>query len=352
MQKNCLAVIILMQIIIFGQCVYARQIFNITINDYGTLDPTVVDSVVTELENEVMSNLPNADQGEFFQSMGNASAMAGKDLGNDPINAIDYAMVVLGVGAAVDLNKKNYNEIKDSNGDIDLNQAPGIGLQLGLGIGTHGKFLPKKYFDGERWSFSLNYFPYNYEKDDLSIKIRTGGLHFRYRLLNGHDVIRWKMFRLEPVYLTLGYEFNKMSARFSEDVNETYTSSGVTGTFSGSGVIDLDVTTHSFPLSISSGMTLLYLLTVYGGLGIDIHQGTATGQGSLENTSLTISQGANNATGTASLDLGDKNSPSFLLSRAFVGAQINLWNLKVFAQAQKTFDRNLYGAQVGLKYFF
>jgi len=160
------------------------------------------------------------------------------------------------------------------------------------------------------------------------------------------------MLRLEPVYLTFGYEYNKISGRFSEAVTETYTSSGVTGTFTGTGVIALDVTTHSFPLSISSGMTFLYLVTVYGGLGLDIHQGTAKGEGTLENSNLTITQGGSSATGTASLDLGDKNEPSFLLSRAFVGAQVNLWNFKIFAQAQKTFDRNLYGAQVGLKYFF
>lgn len=345
--------LIMMQIFILGQSLYAGQIFNITMSSYGTLDPDAVEAVVTELENKVMTNLPNTDQSEFFESMANASAMAGKDLANDPINPIDYAMVVLGVGAGVDLNQKEYDDIKDSSGDVDLNKAPGIGVQLGLGLGTHGKFLPKKYFNGERWSFFINYFPYNYEKDDLSIKIRTGGLHMRYRVLNGHDVIRWKMLRLEPVYLTFGYEYNKISGRISEAVSEDYTSDGnITGTFTGTGVINLDVTTHSFPLSISSGMTFLYILTVYGGLGIDIHQGAASGQGNLENSSLTITQGAGSATGTANLDLGDKNNPSLLLSRAFVGAQVNLWNFKIFAQGQKTFDRNLYGVQAGLKYFF
>ncbi len=199
--------IILMQLLILGQSLNAGQIFNITISDYGGLSNAVVDSVVTELENEVMTNLPNANQGEFFQNMANASAMAGKDLANDPINSIDYAMVVLGVGAGVDLNKSDYDDIKDSNGDVDLNKAPGIGVQLGFGIGTHGKFLPKKYFNGEKWSFFINYLPYNYEKDDLNIKIRTGGLHLRYRLLNGYDVVRWKMLRLEPVYLIFGYEY-------------------------------------------------------------------------------------------------------------------------------------------------
>jgi hypothetical protein len=344
--------LIMIQIFILGHSLNAGQIFNINISNYGGIDPTIVDAVVSELETEVMTNLPNTDQSEFFQSMANASTMAGKDLANDPINHIDYAMVFLGVGAGVDLNKKEYDDIKDSDGDIDLNKAPGIGVQLGFGIGTHGKFLPKKHFNGEKWSFFINYFPYNFVKDDISLKIRTGGLHMRYRLLSGYDLVRWKMLRLEPVFLTFGYEFNKLKGRFSEVLSETYASGGVTGTFSGTGVIALDVMTHSFPVSISSGITLLYILTLYGGLGVDINQGSAEGGGSLEDTTLTISQGGSNATGTASLDLGSKNNPTLMLSRAFLGAQINLWNFKIFAQAQKTFDRNLYGAQVGLKYFF
>jgi hypothetical protein len=332
---------------------YAAQIFDITIDSYGALTPAYVDAAVTALETEVRANLPDADQGEFFQAMSNASVMAGKDLANDPINAIDYAMVVLGVGAGVDLNKKTFDDIKDSDGDIDINNAPGVGVQLGLGIGTHGKFLPKKYFNGERWSFFINYLPFNYEKDDINIKIRTGGLHMRYRLLNGYDVIRWKVFRLEPVYMTFGYEFNKLKGRFSDVISEDATADGgINATFSGTGVINLDVTTHSFPLSISSGITLLYLVTLYGGLGMDLNYGEGSGRGELQNSSLSITDGSGTATGTATLQIGDSDQPTLMFTRAFAGVQVNLWNLKVFVQGQKTFDRNLYGAQLGLKYFF
>ncbi len=344
--------LIMVQMLILGHTLYADGIFNIEITDYDGINPTLVDAAVAEIESEVMTNLPNTDQSEFFEAMGNASVMAGKDLANDPINHIDYAMVFLGVGAGVDLNKKKYDDIKDADGDVDLNKAPGVGVQLAFGIGTHGKFLPKKHFDGERWSFFINYFPYNYEKDNINIKIRTGGLHMRYRLLSGYDLIRWKMFRLEPVFLSFGYEFNKLKGSFSELVSGNYDSGGVTATYSGTGVVALDVMTHSFPLTISSGMTFLYILTVYGGLGLDLNQGTAQGRGSLEGSSLSITQGASTATGTATLNLGDRNNPTPLLTRAFVGAQINLWNLKIFAQGQNTFARNLYGAQVGLKYFF
>lgn len=347
--------IILFQFFFYVHDLHAVQIFDITITDYNTLagQAALVDAAVAALENEVRANLPDADQGEFFQSMSNASVLAGKDLSNDPINNIDYAMVFLGAGAGLDLNQKTFDDIKDSDGDIDINNAPGVGVQLGFGIGTHGKFLPKKYFDGEKWSFFINYLPFNYEKDDLSLKLRTGGLHFRYRLLNGYDVIRWKMFRLEPVFLTFGYEFNKLKGHFSDDISEQGSSGGVSATFTGTGVIDLDVTTHSFPLSISSGITLLYLVTVYGGLGLDLNQGKAEGLGELQNSNLTISDGGGNtAFGTARLQLGDSDGPSSILTRAFAGAQINIWNLKVFVQGQKTFSRNAYSGQFGLKYFF
>lgn len=345
-------VLIMFHLFISVHVLHAGQIFDITITNYNGLNQTAVDAAVAALENEVRANMPDADQGEFFEAMSNASVLAGKDLANDPINHIDYAMVVLGVGAGLDLNQKTFDDIKDSDGDVDINNAPGVGVQLGLGIGTHGKFLPKKYFDGERWSFFINYMPFNYEKDDITLKLRTGGLHFRYRLLKGYDVIRWKMFRLEPVFLTFGYEYNKLSGRFSDIISESGSSGGINATFSGTGVIDLDVTTHSFPLSISSGITLLYLVTVYGGLGLDLSHGEGSGNGELQNSSLTISDGGTAATGTAVLQVGDSDKPTPLLTRAFAGAQINLWNLKIFVQGQKTFSRNAYGAQFGLKYFF
>ena len=344
---------ILIHIFVIGHTANAARIFDITINNYGSLNAAAVDALVLSLEDEVISNLPDADQGEFFQSMANASAMAGKDLTNDPINTIDYAMVFLGAGAGIDLNKKTFDDIKDSEGDIDVNNAPGVGVQLGFGLGVHGRFLPKKYFDGEKWSVFFNYLPYNYSKEDITLKIRTGGIHMRYRLWSGYDLIRWKMLRLEPVFVTFGYEFNKLEGRFSDDINEAESGSGgISGTFTGTGVINLDVTTHSFPLSISTGMTFLYLVTVYGGFGIDINQGKASGSGTIDNSSLVITDGSSNATGTATLDLGDDGKPKTFFSRAFLGAQINLWDLKIFAQAQKTFDRNLYGVQAGLKFVF
>jgi hypothetical protein len=355
MLKKSIYWLILCNLIINGQCCYAANIFDITINNYGTADSTLIaaiDQATLLAENEVLKKIPNSDQQEFFQSMGNASSFAGKDLNNDIINTIPLAMISVGAGGAIDLNKKTLNDLKDSNGDTDWSNAPGVGAQLSLTMGFAGKFMPKKHFRQERWALFLNYFPIAYSKEDIHLKLRTGGFHLRYEFWKGKEVLPWGFFSLEPAFLTFGYEYNHLEGYFEEQfaVRKTYDSANAA--FDATGRIDLQVTTHSFPLTLSSGIRLLHLFTLYGGLGADMNSGYAKGKGSLTNSNVTITHAGGTATGTASLDLGQEAKPTFVFTRYFLGAQINLWKFKVFAQGQKEMSRNLYGAQAGLKFIF
>lgn len=332
----------------------AGKIFDITITDPGTLNTTLLEEAIVLVENEVLNKIPNTDRTTFFNSMANANAMAGKDLGTDPINKIDYAMVVLGAGAAIDLDDKNFKDLKDSTGDYDYSSAPGAGIQLGLGLGTNGKYLPKKYFKGEKWSTFVNFMPYKYDKDDLLIKIMSAGAHMRYQISKEREVIGWSMLTLEPVFLSFGLEFSRLQIKYAKDFNISQSVSGTSysASFNATGNLDVTTSTYSIPFEISSGIRLLYLVTLYGGLGVDINTGNSKGTGSLTNSAVSITDGSSTATGTASLNLGEDGEPKVLFSRGFLGLQFNLWNFKIFAQGQKTFGRNLYGVQTGLKYFF
>lgn len=331
---------------------FASKIFNISISNYGSLNHNLVDRVISAVEQQVLDKIPDTDRSEFFNNMSNASAIAGKDLGYDPINHIDFALITLGVGAGLDLNKKNFSELKNSSGNYDLNSAPGIGAQLGLGLGVKGTFLPKKKFDGEKWDLFLNYMPYNYHKDDVAIKMRSGGLHFRYQLWQGKKVLPWNMFSLLPVYLGFGYEYNKLSGSYSQKFNISKRIQTYSATFDATANLNLDIATHSFPLEISSGFQLLYLLSIYGGLGMDLNRGHGTGSGDLSSSTVIISDGTTAARGTATLGLGDEGKPKSMWTRYFAGVQLNLWKAMLFVQGEKAFGRHLYGAQAGLKISF
>src|SRR5688572_6087243 len=116
--RNNLIFIIIFELLALGQMAFAGSIFDITITDYGGfagVGEAAVDAAVLELENEVRANLPDANQGEFFEAMANASVMAGKDLHSDPINPVDYAMVILGVGGGIDLNDRTFDDIEDED---------------------------------------------------------------------------------------------------------------------------------------------------------------------------------------------------------------------------------------------
>lgn len=351
-QRRLTLQVILLHALLLGQCVYAQKIFDITITDYGNLNQTIVDALILQVETEALTKIPNVDQSKFFSSMANASAMATKTLGSDPINEFEYAMIGLGVGAGLDLDDKNFDDMKDANGDYDFDSAPGAGVAGAFTIGSSGRFIKSKRFDMKKWAFFLNYFPYNYEKDDVEIKIRTTGLHARYQLWEGKEVLPWNMFNLMPVYVTFGYDHNKLTAKYTDVFNISKLQSSYSATFNATGVIDVDVTTVSLPLEISSGLQIGYLLTLYGGLGMDLNFGEGQGNASLTNSAVTLSDGTNTATGTASLSLGDNGDPKNFFSRYFAGVQFNLWRLKVYAQAEKTFGRNLYNAQAGIRMIF
>jgi hypothetical protein len=326
--------------------------FRIDITDYDGLSATVIDALEAEIETEVNNELPNSDQGEFFGSMANASQMAGKDLAYDPVNPIKTMSVSLAAGAAIDLNKKNFNDIKDANGDIDYNQAPGVGVQGALSLGLRPFFLPESKFVKERWDMFLHFFRYTYEKTDYDAKTGSMGFHGRYRLHAGKELARWGLLEWSPVYVGFGLQYNNLSGTYRKTFSESKESGGITGTFNAVGTIKVDVTTYSFPLEISTGVRFLHFFHLYGGLGVDITTGEASGNASLSNSSVTLTNGGSTATGTASLDLGTSGKPELFTSRAMAGFQLHLWKLKIFVQGQKTFGRNLYSGQVGLRAVF
>ena len=353
MTKNNLLIMLMALVswLFYSRPIYSAP-FSINISDYDGLNQTIVDQLVDQVETEVNAELPNTDRGEFFGSMANASQMAGKDLGYDPVNPIQNLSVNVGAGAAIDLNKKNFNDIKDANGDVDYNNAPGVGVQGAVTLGLRPFFLPEKKFVKEKWDLFLHFFRYSYEKTDYDAKTTAAGFHGRYRLHPGKEWARWSLLDWTPVYVGFGMEYSNLSGSFRDTFSESVNDSGISGTFNAVGTINVDVTTYSFPLQISTGIRFLHFFHLYGGLGVDFTTGKATGSASLSNSSISLTDGVDTATGTASLDIGTSGKPEFFTSRAMAGFQLHLWKLKIFVQGQKTFGRNLYGAQLGLRAVF
>src|SRR5690606_370161 len=83
---------------------------------------------------------------------------------------------------------------------------------------------------------------------------------------------------------SINEEINATSASGDEHINDTIT---------GSPRATILVNTHSIPLEISTNVQLLYILSLYGGLGVDLNFGQAKGDGSLnaDNQQITCTGG-------------------------------------------------------------
>jgi hypothetical protein len=115
-------------------------------------------------------------------------------------------------------------------------------------------------------------------------------------------------------------------------------------TYEWAGNSEIQVTSHSVtvPFEASTNVQLLYFLTLYGGVGVDLNFGSSSASATSDApVTLTL---RNVNTGISSSDLikpeadFDLDTPSFGPTvgnvRAFGGAQINIVVLALFAQGQ------------------
>ncbi len=352
---------LLFALLLISQYAHSSSIFNININDYGGANATqqaAIDTVVRDLEAKVRAELPDADVSTYLNSTSNALMMAGKGTGTDYANNFDVFVTGINAGVGIDTGGQSLNSFL--KGDADIDNVRGAGIQGAVMVGANvGRFIKK-----ENWGLIkpknldvfMHAFQYNYDtRDDDSLfrsRMTNFGFHARYRLHQGKKLMDYNLLRWGGVKLHTGYQYAKMNLLLENNFNEDVSSSGFSGTFEALARADVDVTTHSIPIEVSTDLQLLYFLTLYTGVGADISLGRATAVSNLSNSDLTISGGGITASGTASLNLGDRGKPSLTQLRGFFGAQINILNFKLFAQLDQSFIHDLYGLSFGARFAY
>jgi len=133
------------------------------------------------------------------------------------------------------------------------------------------------------------------------------------------------------------------------------------GTITGNPEASIVSSTHSIPFEISTDVRLLYVFSLYGGLGTDINFGSAEGKGHLnaDESVISCSDGPDCATATnpdmkvqADADINVEGKVNPILFRGFVGFQINLHDLRFYGQIDKALGNNLIGATAGIRFVF
>jgi hypothetical protein len=321
-----------------------------------------IDSAFDDVETQVNAELPDTSGGvQYTDAMSNAAVMTGKGLGVDYASDMELFMVGARVGVGVDVGDQSFGDL--IGGDIDAEQISGFGAGVALAGGLNlGMFDwsdedPEALFKWSDMNLFFNLFKYSHDKDEISADITNFGVHLQYKLMDATTFVPF-VFTWTGVQITTGYEYSSFNVGVNYTLTENFEdtvdiggSRSVTSSFEGTAGVNAEVTTHSIPIEVSTGMQLLYFMTLYGGLGTDISFGSASVNASVDGTVDAAVGGAGitgNAGGTAALDLGVDGGPDAFLFRSFVGFQLNAWIAKLNIQLDKGFTNDTYGIKAGL----
>lgn len=342
----------------------SAQMFRLRVTPTGNaVIDTFVNAEIQNIENEINKDLPSAQPKRLMEGMANSSVMAGKGIGSDYASNMEVFLIGAGVGVGADMEE-------DKNTDSDIS---GIGIAPGLVIGANLGFLDSSKIlgmDTNRLNVYLNFMGYGHDQKfgengsetDAEIDMKSFGVHFRYDWIkgSGNKFLGWG-----GVKLHFGYEYNKTDLTFNTSIDEDVNATGPTGevindNITGSPRATILVNTHSIPLEISTDVQLLYILSLYGGLGADLNFGEAKGDGSLNAGDQVINCTGGQCGGGAGTDItvtpeanidatGKVNPLSF---RGFAGLQINLPFVRVFGQVDKSLGDDLIGATAGVRFVY
>ena len=167
------------------------------------------------------------------------------------------------------------------------------------------------------------------------------------------------------VLFTTGLEYGTQTSSFSQAISYSQSQSinfgapfgTQTGTVAWNSNFNLGVqsTVFSLPLELSSSFNILYFLSLYMGVGMDLNTGSSTTVGGASGPiTVTTSGGTlpgNVFSGDGKLVLdntGVNGTPSFSDFRLFLGTELNLWAVKVVIQGNYMSNKTL-AAFLGLR---
>ncbi len=334
----------------------SAQLFRLRTTDYGSLAPglrATWDNALNDVQADINKDFPSAENPKrLMQGMANSSVMAGKGIGSDYASRMQVFLVGGGVGVGADMEK-------DKSTDSDLS---GVGFQGGLVVGTNLGWMDTQKILGlytDRLNIYFNYLGYNLDRDagdgNIEAKLGSLGFHVSYDLVKpkGTSLLRWGGIKVHT-----GFEHNSTKLTFNTNISEQVSEdvgSGTTvsGTITGKPAATIDVATQSIPLEVSTNVQLLYFMSIYTGLGVDLNFGKAKGSGSLnaDPTVLDVSGGGPNdgPTVQAEANINGSSGVDSLLTRGFLGIQFNIPYANIFVQVDKAFGNDLIGATAGLR---
>lgn len=330
-----------------------RAAGTVTVN----VDPAAAQQLmlnVPEIQAQLQSALNEAYQvangSQYVRNFGDSFAFTTKGLG------VDYAsnpqLFVVGIAGNVSLNVQDGFVPQNTKTAPPIN-AVGLNATLmgGLNFGFLG-FSPLTIYG--------NYYQCSATINDHHADLKNWGVHAQVKVFNPGGLLgRGSPLRWGGVDVTTGLDYSQMVLRLTSGTINSTVPLGTSQVpdlsviASSMGTFNLDLRTYSIPLEVTTNLRLLYILSLYGGLGLDLQVGGGNDMVLALNGTLTgraPSQGITaQPLGTVSMAATDHQGPSVGHLRGLVGAQISILVVKLFAQLNWMPDKNLAGLAFGAR---
>lgn len=325
----------------------------------ATVEPGSVpvnDALISILEKAVNQGLfPSGGEDSFLAQMGNAAILSTRGLDIDTVSQPKYFMVGGAMSGALTFPARGSGgSARGKRNSLPELGAAGQGsVMMGApatALGFTGSFFGLPV---ERITLFANFMSLNLDRvfDGVKLGMTNFGVSASYVMIppqHSSKVLQWTGWvgstGLQYARTRVSY-FTHFDSQVADGSNNSMT-------WTGAGDIGSKSSIVSIPVQISTGVTALYVASVYTGLGLDINVGSSQLEGVIDGNVRGADAG-NTTTyqGTGVLDAGASNSvsPSFMNARGFMGVQVNIWALRLFAQYTRNFAPVGTGAIAGLK---
>ncbi len=347
MVKNLMRAILLIAFI--PTLAYSTASLNVTTGVGGAVG-AAADAALNE---EINKQFQVPSMTGFLTSMANAQAITNK--GQGVSYATYHSLFVIGGNLGAGLNTTSGFDFNSSGGLPPI----GLGVQGSIMAGLSlSKFPVPKIgpIDLKKLTVFVNFFSYSNDSlvDSLTIKTSNFGMHAQYKVIDGKNVGGLGLLNWGGVAFTTGFDTGSNTMTYKVGQSISATSSGVTykWTPSAGSNLELQNTSFTIPLEVSTSVRVLYILSLFGGAGVDLNFG---GKSTISaNLTGPVTNSANASQGSGTLTLAENQGPNFGALRFFAGPQLNLVPLKntnllsLYAQGNYSTGGN-YGVHAGLR---
>jgi hypothetical protein len=317
--------LILVTLALASSTAFADSAVTVTLTPEGQAYAQAAGITPADLQMRIKDQVDQAydttNVNKFLRSFGDATTFAQRGIGVDYMSLPGSFMLGIGAQVGVASSDELTLDTRPTAGGSAVNASIMIGYNL-------------KDQGAPRWTLFANGFYENGNTDQLNGNIATGGFHIQYRLAEpqvdegvGAAIVRWG-----GLDLTTGVEFTRWSFGANDTITQPYQVQGISDplTLTSTGKFNLSSTAGTIPIELTTGIRIALLVSLYAGIGFDITGGKSTVDADLTGTMTTPDKtniGNVHITETGS----NTSSPGQL--RGLAGVQINLWKLKVYAQA-------------------